>query len=168
MKTQTAWNLLLKTLGLILFFKFLLTAQEYFVFYQRLSRSPNADSAYFVSLWFATLLLYIVCIYFLLFKSDTIQGLLKLNKGMEDEQIEINIQGSSILKLASIVLGGLLIIESIPLFVNNLRAFLDERSSMLYRNSGSIMFSDLILVVIGCFLVFKSGAISKFFQSEEA
>jgi hypothetical protein len=57
---------------------------------------------------------------FLIYKPDKIIGWLKLDKGFDDDRIEFqNFNNSNILKLAVIVIGGIILIQNIPAFLSH-------------------------------------------------
>jgi len=56
----------------------------------------------------------------LIFKTDSIIKVLKLNQGFDDENIELgNLNTESIIKIGLIIIGGFLIIDSFPTFITN-------------------------------------------------
>jgi hypothetical protein len=57
---------------------------------------------------------------FLIYKPDKIIGWLKLDKGFDDDRIDFqNFNNSNILKLAVIVIGGIVLIQNIPAFLSH-------------------------------------------------
>lgn len=57
--------------------------------------------------------------FFLVRRPDIIIKMLKLDKGFDEERIQFeNLNTRSILKLSSIIIGGLLIIDNIPVFLS--------------------------------------------------
>lgn len=72
-----------------------------------------------VLLWITGAIAFVILAYvFLILKTDRIIDLLKIDKGFDDERIELgNFNSESILKLALIILGGFLIIDYLPNFL---------------------------------------------------
>lgn len=70
-------------------------------------------------LWILGAFVLIVLIYVLLIlKTDVIVDFLKLDKGFDDQRIEFgNFNSEKILKLAMIIIGGLLILDYLPVFL---------------------------------------------------
>lgn len=70
--------------------------------------------------YLALILAVIVALFILLiFKSHHIVRFLKLEKGFEDDRIELgNLTTIEIVKIATFIIGGFLIIDNIPLFIN--------------------------------------------------
>ncbi|RBP27033.1 hypothetical protein DFR65_11211 [Oceanihabitans sediminis] len=71
-------------------------------------------------LWILGATAIVVLIYiFLILKTDRIIDLLKIDKGFDDERIEIgNFNSDKILKFALIIIGGFLIIDFLPNFLH--------------------------------------------------
>jgi len=56
---------------------------------------------------------------FLIYKPDKIIDWLKLDKGFDDDRIDFqNFNNTNILKLAVIVIGGIMLIKNIPAFLS--------------------------------------------------
>ena len=89
---------------------------------------------------------------FLIFKADLIISALKLNKGFDGEKITFGeMTGTNILQLASIVIGGLLLIDNIPTFLNRL-FFLFKESLQDHETSNTEYFYfgvSVVKIVIG-------------------
>ena len=71
--------------------------------------------------WILVVMVIIIGLFVLLiFKSDKVVEFLKLDKGFDDERIEIgNLNTDSIVNLAVIIIGGLLILDNIPEFLSH-------------------------------------------------
>lgn len=64
-----------------------------------------------------SLILIILLFMFLIYKPDKIISWLKLDKGFDDDRIDFqNFNNTNILKLAVIVIGGIMLIKNIPAF----------------------------------------------------
>lgn len=75
----------------------------------------------FSFVWMAFAIIVVVGLFvFLVFKSDRVVDLLKLDKGFDDEKIELgNLASLDIVKIGTFIIGGLLIIENIPDFLSH-------------------------------------------------
>ncbi|HEX3385356.1 MAG TPA: hypothetical protein VHS53_09220 [Mucilaginibacter sp.] len=76
---------------------------------------------------------YIWFLYLCLFRTDWIINKLRLAQGFDEERLEINIHRSTILKIAVIVMGALMIIDNLPMLCKQLYSFIpdDERHTIL-------------------------------------
>lgn len=93
---------------------------------------------------------------FLLFKTDLIIKWLKLEKGFDDERMMLNnMTSASILKLACIVIGGLLIIDNIPILLNQGLALF--KSSLQHHQNDSKEFYyfgvSAVKIIIGYLMI---------------
>lgn len=73
---------------------------------------------------------------FLIYKPDNIINWLKLEKGFDEDRIEFqNFNGQNILKLAVIIIGGIILIRNIPTFLSNtFFAFQSSAGSQLNKD----------------------------------
>lgn len=83
-----------------------------------------------------TLIVTISLFVFLIFKSDKVVNILKLDKGFDEERIEFqNFNSQNIVKLAVIVIGGMMILKNIPAFLSyTLFAFKSSFNNELTHN----------------------------------
>ena len=119
------------------------------------------------TIWLATVLLAILIGLFviLIFKSDQVINLLRLDKGFDDDRIEFgNMNSRSLLKLAMIIIGGLLILDNIPEFLwHTLFAFqaeIDRKThDSMYKFQWAVSGVNLML---GLLLLTNYNALSMF------
>ncbi|MCT4583016.1 MAG: hypothetical protein N4A35_16505 [Flavobacteriales bacterium] len=65
----------------------------------------------------------------LIFKADNIVQLLKLDKGFDTKTINLgNLDAKTILKISILILGGLLLIDNLPLFLKSILSALEIRT----------------------------------------
>lgn len=75
-----------------------------------------------------TVIVIILLFMFLVYKPDKIIGWLKLDKGFDNDSIEFqNFNSENILKLAVIVIGGILLLKNIPAFLSHTFLLLNHR-----------------------------------------
>lgn len=107
----------------------------------------------------------------LIFGSDKIINFLKLDKGFDEDRIELgSLKGINILKLAIIVIGGILIIDNFPIFLSQsyyaLKAQVSNRESMLdafsYMQADYFQLSvSIISIVVGYLMITNYTSISR-------
>jgi hypothetical protein len=108
---------------------------------------------------------------FLLFKTDSIINLLKLDKGFDDDHIQFGaLNNENILKIAILILGGFLVVEYVPIFLLDcINAFRMKTSTFIF-NEKPIDYSKLSIeavnVLIGYLLLANYKYLSKFFDKE--
>lgn len=103
-------------------------------------------------------------------KPDVIIRWLKLDRGFDEERIQFeNLNPRNIIKLSSIIIGGLLIIDNIPAFFSHtLFAFKD---SVSHANNFGLQdniywATSFIKLIVGYFLVTKYEFVSKMFKEK--
>jgi hypothetical protein len=92
---------------------------------------------------------------------------LSLDKGFTEENIEINIHRSSLLSIAIIVLGGLMLADALPLLVYDAFNYVqrDDTYTGFSKNRASpYLVSNLLKIVIGYFMVVDSRLIVNFIE----
>ena len=72
-------------------------------------------------LWIVVAIVVLVGLFVvLIFKADKVVRLLKLDKGFDDEKIEIgNLKQTEIIKIGTFIIGGLLFLDNIPAFLSH-------------------------------------------------
>lgn len=104
----------------------------------------------------------------LVFKSDKIVRLLKLEKGFDDDRIELgNLNSTEIVKIGTFIIGGLLIVDNIPAFLSHtlfsfketvIGQFYDTKAKFNWAVSG-------INLVLGYLLVTNYAFVSRLLQT---
>lgn len=128
--------------------------------------------------WLIICLIVIILLFlFLIYNPDKIISWLKLDKGFDDDKIEFqNFNNSNILKLALIVIGGIILIKNIPAFLSHtIFAF---KSSVGNDFNGSVIkygnLRDYILwatsflnIIIGYLLLTNYNYISRILKEKD-
>lgn len=167
MSIRTFWIILIKIFGLILIFQAVSIIPEwissiYFLY-------ENRDNKDFIILIF-TILLVLFIFYlitrFFLFKANWIIDKLKLDKGFEKNTIELNSSQNKIISIAIIVIGGYMLLQNIPILLQQLIAFFQDKTLFKdYPKSGWIIFY-FCKAAIGYLLMTNSFRIAKFIGKE--
>lgn len=104
----------------------------------------------------AMILIYLLALRFFVFKPNWIIDKLKLDQGFDEEKIELNNNSNAILRIAVIVIGGLMLVNSLPILLKNIFDFLQQQSHFKdYPQTGWIVFG-VIKSVIGYLLLSNS------------
>ncbi len=132
-----------------------------------------------VILAIASLFFIVLLLVALIFGADKIIDILKLDKGFDEEQINLgNLKEISILKLAIIVISGLLIIDNFPLFLNHCYlAFKDQVSnegltgmldSFIYEKVDYFQFAvSAISILIGYLMITNYTNVAKWLSKTD-
>ena len=145
MSIRTFWTILLKILGLSL------VLAGISLLPQSLSAIPsffgsNSAENMMVAIWIIGLFLFAIGIYAVIlwlfvFKTSWLIDNLHLEKGFAEERIDLHIRQSTILSVAVIVIGGIMLINALPAFCEEVFVLIQsKRMFFKYENSGYIIF----------------------------
>jgi hypothetical protein len=156
MTPRSLFNIILKTVG-IFFLKDLVVAipQIAQVLIQAVPDFGDDNLVIFTSI-FAALQLFVYggfCFY-LLFRTDYVIKKLKLEDGFDQDSIVLNIHRSTVLSIAIIIIGSLLILDSVPYLLRSIYVYMEEKRLMQYEKPG---FSQMIIycskIIAGLILI---------------
>jgi hypothetical protein len=130
MTPRTFWIIFLKIIGLWLLFSSLSQIPQFIssIFY---SGPFGGNEMFYVSLF--SLLIFAIIIFlvlrFLIFRPNIIIDKLSLDKGFEEERFEINLHRSSVLSIAIVVIGGIMLVDSLPELLRQIYIYFQAQSS---------------------------------------
>lgn len=165
MTKKEFWTILIKVFGLyalmnLIFFHFI--NDIWYLFF-------NTSTFNIISLVAKTVLP--IFLFIALFSNvDNVIRLLKLDKESNQTKIEFgNITASDIVRIAVFIIGGLLVIENTPSFINNaIVAFSDKELGDGFLQPTSYSWSVCATnIVIGCLLMMYKDSIAKFFVKKK-
>ena len=162
MTIKTFWTILIKILGLLLILGALTTIPQWFSSIYSAYQIGDSESLTILIL----ILLVILIIYYFVFKlcvykTSWIIEKLKLDRDFETQNIELNSKSFTIISIATIVIGGLMFVENIPLLLREIFIFFQQESLFKdYPKTGWIIF-DFCKVIIGYLLITNSNRIAK-------
>jgi len=118
---------------------------------------------------FLTLSIYLFMIYVLILKSNWVIDKLNLDKNFEQEILPLNIHRTTILSISIIVIGGLIIIDAIPLFCRQVFLFFQYRQELRELRyvkpfDNSYIFVYASKIIIGLVLVGNQQTIINFIE----
>lgn len=163
MTIKTFWTILIKILGLLLILGALTTIPQWFSSIYSAYQIGDSESLIILIL----ILLVILIIYYFVFKlclykTSWIIEKLKLDRDFETQNIELNSKSFTIISIATIVIGGLMFVENIPLLLREIFIFFQQEALFKdYPKTGWILF-DFIKVIVGYLLMTNSSRIAKF------
>ncbi len=158
MTIRTLFNIILKIIGLFLIKDILTTsaqATSQLLFLILQFTKYNVIAKVNLELIPALLLLfaYGIVFYYLVFKTELIINKLKLEKGFEQKIISSNIHHSTILSISIIVIGGLILVDQIPNFFQQLFLYFNRDSTIYANLYNSYLIRCSVKVIIGLFLI---------------
>jgi uncharacterized membrane protein YidH (DUF202 family) len=131
MTPRTLFTILIKIFGISLLMDALTIIPQFLGTASTIGQSYSTDSLA-IFLIIIVLVLIIMAIYLLfiracLFKTDFIINKLSLDKHFTEEKFEINVDHTTILPIAIIVIGGLLIIDALPDLCRELFSYIQQQ-----------------------------------------
>jgi hypothetical protein len=155
MKIKTFWIFLLKILGLYFVLGSIdVIAQFVSSIYYLLDNSSDVIvKTSVIGMVTTMIIIYLLVLRLFVFKPNLIIDKLKLDQGFDEEKIELNNNSTSILRIAIIVIGGLILVNNLPVLCKNIFVFLQQQAHFKdYPETGWIIFG-VIKSIIGYLLL---------------
>ena len=168
MTVKTFWTIFLKIFGLYLVWQTLIILPSFFSTLIFMSTSGDKTSLFTTF----SAILFIVCFFiailrYCIFKTDWVIEKLQLEKGLGEEKLEINIHRSSLLGIAIIVLGGLMLADGLPLLVYYSFQYVQHDNTytkLVDNRSTPWLVTNFLKIVLGYFMVSDSRLIVNFIE----
>lgn len=171
MTIRTFWAILLKILGLSLVVKgvyvILNLIMTLSVMYDR-SETKGMELIWSGISISGVVLVYAFILWLFVFKTSWLIRILRLEKGFDEERIDLNIQLSTILTIAVIVIGGIMIIDSLPQLCQQVFMFFQQKSILKESPATGLIILHGTKLVLGYLLMTNSRAIVKFINKRSS
>ncbi len=164
MTKKDLFRLIIKLFGLYWLINTLFSLSQIIYF----ANNPSSD---WTGVLYSLIVIIVAIVLFglLIFKSDILIKWLKLDQGFDDDRIEFhNFNGINILKLAIILIGGMLIIDNLGTFLNQfylaLKIHFSETNNDIYMYNGYstyYLFLSLTKIILGYLLLIRFSVVSK-------
>ncbi|MEI7830343.1 MAG: hypothetical protein WCI31_11265 [Prolixibacteraceae bacterium] len=166
MTIKTFWTILLKILGLWFLFVGLATIVQFSSIIFFASQSGNSPDIEKVLLAIGIVMLaaaiFVLILWLLIFKSAWIIEKLKLTKGFTEERLELTMEWSTILTIATIVVGGVIFSDSFPLIFKQTLAFIQHGKSLSNSQESIWILFYLVKTILGYLLMTNSRFVVNF------
>src|ERR1700730_2997968 len=134
MTLKTFWTIFLKIFGLYLIWQTLIILPSYlfsityFSALDEILHKNPYDKLFFIviSAMILIVVLFVLIIHYCIFQTDRVIEKLHLEKGFIEENVIINIAQSTLLTIAIIVLGGLMLANSLPSLVREMFSYVQQ------------------------------------------
>tara|TARA_R110002126_G_scaffold139217_2_gene283839 strand:+ start:83 stop:586 length:504 start_codon:yes stop_codon:yes gene_type:complete len=167
MLIRTFWTIVIKIIGLWILLGCISILPQFF---STLSFTEGKlELGSLMMIWlilFTTIVLYIIVIRFFLLKSEWIIDKLKLNKNFTEEKIDLDIKSSTVLTIATIIFGGLIIAESLPSFCSRLFDFFKQKALLKDYRDTSWLIYHFVKIIIGYLLLTNGKNIAKYIDEK--
>jgi len=170
MSVRNFWTVFLKILGIWLVIEGVLVLPQFIYALPFFGQNNNENLwafLYVICLILLIVGIYIFVLWLFVFKTSWLIDKLKLEKGFTDERIEFNIQSSSIITIATIVIGGLIFIDSLPEFCRRAFTFFRQKNMFVENPASGWIFFHLVKTVIGYLMMTNSKVVVRFIEKQE-
>ncbi len=162
MTPKTLFNIILKVIGIIMIKELLIMFSQ---FISVLFYFPSSwEEIAFSLLPLLGITIYVGIVYLLIFRTDSIISLFKLENNFDEGRIDFNIGLSIIIKVSIVVVGSLTIIDSIPIFINGIISYIVQselvQGGMGYNSSLETVLISLTKMILSYLLIKNQSSIA--------
>lgn len=168
MSIKNFWLLFLKALGIWLIVNSLPTAFHLIILVMSWTVNSTSNWSTFVEPTVQVLLIvifYVLILWLFVFKTSWLVHKLKLVEGFDETRIEFKIRHTSVIAIASIVIGGLLFVDSLPNLITETIKYFEQKRMFQPEISSGMIFFYLIKTVFGYLLMTNSRNVVKFIEN---
>lgn len=169
MTIRTFWTLFLKILGIWLILSGLTVIPQFisaFAFFGENHQDNFFAAIYIIAILLLTVGLYFVVLKLLVFNSNWLIEKLKLDKGFQEEKLDLNITLKTVLTIATIVIGGLILVDALPMLCKQIFTFMLQKSVFREDPQFSWIIFYFIKALIGYLLMTNSKAVINYIDKK--
>ena len=136
MAIRTFWTLLLKILGIWLVLSGLSVIPQFIGVYTIFSFNFDESIVgvvFSIFIMLLTVVVYLLVLKLFVFNSDWIIDKLKLDKQFQEERIDLSVTLKTVLTIATIVIGGLILVDAFPMLFKHIFSFMQQKA--VFRES---------------------------------
>jgi hypothetical protein len=166
MSPRSLFSIIIKVIGIFLLKDILLFFPSLFVQTDSMISGEYWISLGYISTVLLTMLLYILLAYATLFKTAWIIDKLKLDHDFPEEMLATNTPPSTVLKISITVIGGLMLINALPVLITQLIlywSYINHTDVYIYPDSRSLII-PLIKLIIGILMIIYARLITNFIE----
>ena len=134
------------------------------------SNSSNYENQLFavnIAILLLTIGIYIFILWLFLFKTDRLINMLRLDKGFTEDKIDLSINRSGVLKIATIIIGGILFIDSFPMFCRQVFLFYQQKNIFRENPDSAWIIFYLVKVIIAIVLITSNQVVVNFINKQK-
>lgn len=161
MLVNTFWKILLKIIGLWILFLALTIMPQYIA---ALSFTQDKLNVLNWLMLFLALIIYTILTRLFIFKTEWIIEKLKLDESFQEDRIDFNSKGPIVLNVGIIILGCLILIDTVPVFCSKLYAFFQQ--DLLFKDypDSNWLILYFIKLIIGYLLLTNGKNFANFIE----
>jgi hypothetical protein len=166
MTPQTLFIIILRVLGILSFKELVISIPQLItIVLSFFSGYSISDGLFMVLISLLAVALNLAVSYVLIFKADFLVTRLGLDHGIQESSLQLNISLPSILSIAIIVTGFLILVFEIPEFIRMIHARLQQQSIAFYQNEStnwSPVIASGVKILFGLLIIGERWRILKF------
>lgn len=169
MTIRTFWNLFIKILGIWLVLSALTVIPQFarmLTFFGTNSEGRLLGIGITIALFLLTIGIYTLILRLFIFKTDWLIDKLRLDKGYTEEKIELNIQRTTVFTIAVIVIGGVVFVDSFPLFCQQLLRSIQQGNPFSESSTSGWIIFYLVKTILGYLLMTNSQFVVRFLDKQ--
>jgi hypothetical protein len=164
MSPRSLFNIILKVIGIICIKDILIAIPTLFAsIYFAFDTGNNLSGLLFILF---SIFIYCSVGYLLLFKSEWIIDKFGIDKELSEEKINLTIHRSVVLLIVIRIVGGLITIDTLPIFINQVIAYWQQKRYFFDDKSSNLRFVIMyaIKLLVGLFLMGNARPIVNFIE----
>lgn len=167
MTIRTFWTIFIKILGLWLVLDSpAIVVQIFTAVITPALAYPETGSYITIAVCLFTLLVYAFILWLFVFKTAWLIDKLHLDKGFAEDNLALNIHHTTVLSIAIIVIGGLMLVDSLPQFCREIFNFYQTKTIFREDPETSWLILHFFKIAIGYLLLTNSKLIAAFIEKQ--
>ena len=169
MSVRNFWTIFLKVLGIWLVINGVTTIIGFIATLSSFVVGNNNEVwtiIYYVLLLIGTIGIYLFILWLFVFKTAWLIDKLHLEKGFKEDRIEGDFDYSKVMMIATIVIGGYIFVDSLPLFCKYTFNYFQQKRMFQNEFSSGWLFFYLAKSVIGYLLMTNSRSVVKYIERQ--
>ncbi|HRZ41886.1 MAG TPA: hypothetical protein P5228_04190 [Bacteroidales bacterium] len=169
MSIRTFWSIFLKIFGIWLILESFSVIPQFFSVFAGIVQYPDQRIYSFLALLgfvVLTTLVYIALIIGFVFRNGWIIDKLKLDQGYAEEKLDFNFSAHSVLRTVIIIIGALMVVESLPMFLKQLYYYYQGKHIFQHEPTVDWIIFYFLKGVIGYLIVSYNRGIARFIEKQ--
>ena len=169
MTIRTFWTIFIKILGIWLVLGSVTVIPQFFLTSISVGSNKTAENfALVAALLLLTIGIYIFILQLFVFKTSWLIDKLHLDKGFDEEKLDLNVQLSTVLTVTTIVLGGLMFVDSLPQLCKQTFKFFQEGDIFSESPTSGWIIFHFVNTILGYLLMTNSKQVVEFIHKQTA
>ncbi len=168
MTPRSFFTIFLKVLGIFLIYESIGVIPQGLLTVLSITENGNASIEIFSVIIFIVFIIsiYLIVLKYFVFKTELVIDKLQLDKGFIEEKFELNIHRSTILRIATIVTGGLIFINNLPAFCQYTYNYFEQTQFSGGSPKSEWLIFYFLKTLLGYFLLTNSRLIVAFIEKQ--